>query len=140
MKTFLAAFCAIFLGGLAFADGQATTNNTVTNLVADSIDQLVARLSSDGMWQNGLFKPVDLPPSATPEEVISQVDKLTGLYQGGKLTSYRIIETRQVQIGSDWFKHDRREIYCGSFRYESGQEDCAFTISRFKDGMVESSL
>jgi len=98
MKTFLAAFCALFLGGLAFADGQTATNNTVTNLVTDPIDRLVARLSSDGMWQNGLFKPVDLPQSASPEEVISQVDKLTGLYQGGKLTSYRIIETRQVQI------------------------------------------
>jgi len=90
MKTLLAALCAIFLGGLAFADGQTTTNTIVTNLATNQIDRLVARLSSDGMWQNGLFKPVDLPQSASPEEVISQVDKQTGLYQGGKLMSYRI--------------------------------------------------
>jgi hypothetical protein len=101
MKTFLAAFCVIFFGGLAFANEQTATNNTGTNLVADPIDRLVASLSSDGMWQNGLFKPVDLPPSATPAEVLFQVDKLTGLYQGGKLTSYQIIEVRQVQIGSN---------------------------------------
>lgn len=67
---------------------------------ADPIDQLVVRLSSNGMWQNGLFKPIDLPSSASPEEVIAQVDQKTGLYQNGKITSYQIVEIRQIQIHS----------------------------------------
>jgi hypothetical protein len=41
-----------------------------------------------------------LPSSALPEEVIAQLNKETDLYQGNKVTSYSIIESRPVKLGS----------------------------------------
>lgn len=73
-----------------------------TGMTSDPIDGLVRRLSSSyGLWQNGLFKPIDLPASAPAEAVVAQVYKNANLYQGGKATNYQIIKRRQVQIGDN---------------------------------------
>ena len=64
----------------------------------DPIGALVTKLSADGLWQNGAFKPIQLPSSASPEEVLAQLNKQTNLYHGSKVTSYKIIESRQVKI------------------------------------------
>jgi hypothetical protein len=40
---------------------------------ADPIGRLVARLSADPMWQNGISPVIDLPPTAPTEQVVSKV-------------------------------------------------------------------
>ena len=88
---------------MPMADQAGKGEISARALTADPIGDLVTKLSSDanwGLWQNGLFKPIHLPSSALPEEVIAQLNKETDLYQGNKVTSYSIIESRPVKLGS----------------------------------------
>lgn len=64
----------------------------------DAIDLLVADLSSThGMWLNGYFLDIRLPKNASTQEVIEQVFK-EAIFDTGKVTSYKILRTRQVHI------------------------------------------
>lgn len=63
-------------------------NQSVTT---DPIDQLVARLSaSHGMWNMGLSSGVNMPKTATPEEVIKR-----RIPEGAH---YKILSMRQIHI------------------------------------------
>lgn len=68
---------------------------------ADAIQALVDRLSADptGRWTNSLHPNLDLPPSATVEEVIDRMFQVVSLDQG-RVTEFRILELRGVVIGS----------------------------------------
>ena len=66
----------------------------------DPIDELVARLNaSNGLWINGLYPTINLPPDAKPEEVLAQAIKMTG-FDRGHIKTFVIQETRQVQINT----------------------------------------
>jgi hypothetical protein len=67
------------------------------------IDALVASLNeSHGLWINGVYPDIDLPPDATPDEVIAQAIKKHGFDQG-HIKTYTIQEIRQVQIGTETY-------------------------------------
>ncbi|HEY2328353.1 MAG TPA: hypothetical protein VGI63_00895 [Verrucomicrobiae bacterium] len=64
----------------------------------DPIDQLVTDLSSThGFWINGIGRDVILPKTASPEQVIKQVFH-TAFFDKGQVTSYKILNIRQVHI------------------------------------------
>ncbi len=65
----------------------------------DSIEALVTQLSSSHlMWKNGLFPTLDLPATASIEQILERVFQLSG-FEKGHVSSHRILETRQVRIG-----------------------------------------
>ncbi len=68
---------------------------------SDAIQALVDRLSADpaGEWKNSLHPRLDLPPSATVEEVIDRMFQVVSL-EGGRVTEFRVLELRGVAIGS----------------------------------------
>ena len=58
---------------------------------SDPVDRLVSRLSSDGLWQNGVTPVLPLPANATTEEIVSREFS-------GQAVSYKILRVRQVHI------------------------------------------
>jgi len=69
----------------------------------DEIDGLVADLSSShGIWLNGFPPPsVDLRQSATFQQVVAEVFRKAD-FDPGRVTSYRILKTRRVQIADNY--------------------------------------
>jgi hypothetical protein len=64
----------------------------------DPIDRLVAECSaSHGLWVNGQYPILDLPETASPEEVITRTFEKIG-FDEGHVTSYKIQTIRQVRI------------------------------------------
>ncbi|MBN1384176.1 MAG: hypothetical protein JW983_04750 [Elusimicrobia bacterium] len=63
----------------------------------DRIDSLVTRLSSDHLWQNGEYPILGLPKSASTEQVVAKVFKMTG-FDKGHVTKYKILKVREVRI------------------------------------------
>jgi hypothetical protein len=64
----------------------------------DPIDHLVADLSAThGFWINGIGRDIQLPKTASTEQVVEQVFK-TAIFQNGRATSYKILKIRQVEI------------------------------------------
>ena len=64
---------------------------------ADSIDDFAAQLSASHLWQNGIFSQIDLPANASTDEVVAKVIEMAS-FNEGKLTSYKIIKAKGVQI------------------------------------------
>jgi len=67
--------------------------------VADPIDTLVDRLNSEtfGLWVNGTYPIIELPPEAKPQTVLSQAVKMTGFDQG-HIKTYKMLEVREVEL------------------------------------------
>ena len=65
------------------------------------IERLVSRLSSLPMWENGTFPTLNLPATASTEQVVTRVFRMTG-FDKQPVTNHRIIETCQVQIPSSF--------------------------------------
>lgn len=63
---------------------------------AEPIDRLVTHLQSY-KWGNGGFPNLDLPQTASTQEVVSKVLKVTSINQG-RVTSYNILKIRHVRI------------------------------------------
>jgi hypothetical protein len=64
----------------------------------DPIEALVERLSlTHGLWVNGFAPKIDLPANAPTNQVLEQMFKVIG-FNNGHVTSYQIVETRQVRI------------------------------------------
>jgi hypothetical protein len=64
----------------------------------DPIEALVDRLSSShGMWTNGMFPKLDLPATASAEQVVARVFKMIS-FDKGRVKSHRILETREIRI------------------------------------------
>jgi len=76
-----------------------TSCGTPPSPAGDPIADLVQRLNAthNGLWTNGLYPIIDLPPDAEIEEVIAEAVKLCGFDQG-HIETYRIQEVRQVQL------------------------------------------
>ena len=66
------------------------TSNPIAHLVADLS-------SSHGLWINGIDQVVNLPKTASIEQVIEQVFQ-TARLEKGWVTSYTILKIRQVHI------------------------------------------
>jgi hypothetical protein len=84
MRSFLLAIIAALLVGCA--------------TIPDPIDRLVADYSASslGNWEKGIYPILDLPQTASPEQVIKKcLDK--GL-ASGQVTNYKILKIRQVRI------------------------------------------
>ena len=64
----------------------------------DPISTLSQRLNeSGGLWVNGLFPNIDLPPTATLTEVLNQAIKYSG-FDEGHINKYKIITVRHVTL------------------------------------------
>jgi hypothetical protein len=63
----------------------------------DPIAALVERLSASHLWQNGLSPILGLPATASIDEVIARMFEKVSFAEG-RVTQYRILETRLVQI------------------------------------------
>lgn len=64
----------------------------------DPIEALVERLSlTHGMWVNGFAPKIDLPANAPTNQILEQMFKVIG-FNNGRVTSYQIVEMRQVRI------------------------------------------
>ena len=91
---------AAFCGCSTRQQPSVTTTSKPQAAPPDPIDQLVARLSSPAYnqhWVNGTYPPVNLPATASPEEVIRQVFAKIG-FHNGTVHRHEILETRQVRI------------------------------------------
>jgi uncharacterized protein YceK len=87
--------CVLLMTACGSPEGAGSKEPT------DAIQALVDRLSADptGGWANSLHPKLDLPPSATVEEVIDRMFQVVSLGQG-RVTEFRILELRGVVIGS----------------------------------------
>ncbi len=67
-----------------------------------SIDQLVAKLSSNDVWMSGYFTPVDLPQTASAGDVVERVflDRRSLSRWLPTVTTYHIVSVQQVYIAS----------------------------------------
>ena len=66
----------------------------------DPIEQLAARLNaSNGLWINGRYPIIELPPDAKPGEVLAQAVKMIG-FDRGHIKTYAIQEVRSVQLNT----------------------------------------
>ena len=65
-------------------------------LPRDPIDALVARLSATyGLWENGRSPVISLPATASTEQVVSNVFRMTN---PGTVTNYQILKIREMRI------------------------------------------
>jgi hypothetical protein len=69
----------------------------ITNSWADSLDRLAAKLSANPMWENGMFPTLDLPATATADQVVAKVLKSVS-FDKGRVKTYKILKTKQLQI------------------------------------------
>jgi hypothetical protein len=78
----------------------------------DLIDRLVEEFSSShGIWLNGFPSPaIDLPMSATMDEVVSQaLDQVD--FHPGRVTKFRILTVRRVYIIDNPFVETKPDLY-----------------------------
>jgi len=88
MKTMLVVLVCAALTSCAAAPSVGT----------DPIDELAARLNArSGLWINGCFPIIELPPDAKPDQVLAAAVKMTGFDQG-HIKSCEILKVRQVEL------------------------------------------
>ena len=88
---------------------------------ADDIDRLVACLSANGFWKNGTNLPLNLPATASVEEVISKLyldsfwwrTGLSGAIIRGPITRHDIVQVKKVRISSLPYIAVRVDTYFG---------------------------
>lgn len=75
-----------------------TAKLRATLYVPDAIDRLESKLSSShGLWMNGLFPMIDLPPDTPAETVAKQVFEKTG-FDTGRITEFKILKQRYIFV------------------------------------------
>jgi hypothetical protein len=84
--------------GCALLSGQGAVAQQAIAKV-DPITRLVERLAASHLWRNGMYPDLGLPATATTDQVIARLFEMTS-FEKGEVKQYRILETRQVQIGS----------------------------------------
>ncbi len=89
------------------ANGAATPSD-------GSIERLVTRLDKSPLWRNGHFPKIDLPSSATPEEVAARVFDASLFDRGTKVTSRHTVEARAVKVGDRSYTAMRVETDLGT--------------------------
>jgi hypothetical protein len=76
---------------LTLASCTATKPNA-----SDPIDDLVTQYNASyGLWINGTYPIIDLPPNAKPKEVLAEAVQKCG-FDKGHITSYKIQEIREL--------------------------------------------
>jgi hypothetical protein len=112
--TLLLVFLAVLAGcaskrpSLVAQTAPPTTNERAVVLPPDSdpIAALVARLTAtNGTWVNGVIPIIEVPLTASTQQVLERVFKRTG-FDKGNVWTFQIIETRQVQIPAPGFSSD----------------------------------
>lgn len=63
----------------------------------EAIDRLVARLSASPLWLNGLSPTLDVPATAKPDEVLTQMFTRIS-FDRGRVTKHTILTTKIVRI------------------------------------------
>jgi hypothetical protein len=82
----------------AAATQPAAATTQAATTMPDAIAALVDRLSAThGLWVNGVSPILNLPADANDDDVLAKVFKMTTPPEG-KITSYKILEKRQVEI------------------------------------------
>ena len=83
----------------------------------DPIDRLMAELSREAVVPSYPFKPIDLPETATPDQLISALSERSAHELGHfDFTSYKVLQVT-VRRCQTWLAS---EIYCGCIiSYES---------------------
>lgn len=82
---------AVILLCLALASCMGTTPTA-----SDPIDKLVTQYNASyGLWINGTYPDIELPPDAKPDEVLAQAVQKWGFDQG-HIKSYKIREMREL--------------------------------------------
>ena len=102
MRSIYLSIFAALLTGCAAAPESHTRASTSQVLTTDPIDQLVTKLSSEHLWQNGASPILDLPETASTEQVVKKVFEMTG-FDRGHVKSYTILKVREVQIQGGLF-------------------------------------
>lgn len=64
------------------------------------IDHLVAELSREPEWRNGLFRTIQRPATATAEELVADVLAYSS-FQAGKVKKYAVLGSKVVRIGTE---------------------------------------
>ena len=65
---------------------------------ADEIDDVVAKLSAThGLWVNGLYPTLDLPRTATAEQVLTRMFERIS-FDRGKVTEFKLVQLRTIQL------------------------------------------
>jgi hypothetical protein len=100
MRTLFFLLLIAALVGCAAPQKSLDQAPAASAVAPDPIEKLVARLSSTGTWQNGPFMAVELPPSAPVNDVVAQIHERQHFYRIAKVTSYQILEIREVSIPS----------------------------------------
>ena len=97
MKTLrlLTLLITAFLVAASSAESDYSKPIAPSNVAPDPIDQLVAKLTTQPLWNNGEYIPVKLPESATAEQVLQQV------FQNLLVANTKVLEVRQVKITPD---------------------------------------
>ena len=105
MRILLSLLCLGVLGGCAenprpntAKQPPNTVNKPKPTTPTDPIDTLAKRLSAtSGIWVNGLSPALELPESASSEEIVAKFFQSVS-YDEGPVTRHQILETRPVQI------------------------------------------
>lgn len=75
-------------------------NAAENSAAGEPIDRLVSWLSARPLWKNGMSPKIDLPPSASAEDVLTRVFASTG-FDEGHVKRHAIRVSKQVRIGAD---------------------------------------
>jgi hypothetical protein len=82
----------------AFAAATQSATTQAATTMPDAISALVDRLSAThGLWVNGVSPRLNLPADAKEDDVLAQVFKMSTPPEG-KITSYTVLDTRDVEI------------------------------------------
>jgi hypothetical protein len=90
-------------------------------VAGDPIDKLVTNLSASPLWINGFCHYLDLPSSASPEDVVA------GALQSYRLQDYTVVATREVVIAGGLAPHDK--YTAALIRSSAGQKIVLFYYS-----------
>ena len=63
----------------------------------DPITRLVGRLAASPDWRSGTYPSLELPATASTDQVLARVFEMTS-FEHGRVKQHRILETRVVQI------------------------------------------
>lgn len=96
MKTVTAIVVCLIVFKCNFSTAQET------NKTPDAIDWLVAELGSSGNWQDGIVTSLNLPETASSEEIVSNAFKKDWFYKIP--ADYKILESRKIEFP---FPHDK---------------------------------
>ena len=86
----------VLLLGCAVLPGQGVVAEKASAR-GDPIARLVEGLAASHLWRNGMYPKLELPATASTDQLIARVFEMTG-FDEGHVTQYRILETREVQI------------------------------------------